>query len=675
LRRTLLLVTAGLILLATSGCPLGPRTPRPNLLLITIDTLRADHLGTQGSELKATPRLDRLAREGRQFTRAYSATPITLPSHASILTGLNPPEHGVRHNGVYKLPAQIDTLAERLHAAGYQTAAVVGAYVLEAATGLDQGFDLYDAEMPKHSSGPTGYDERKASQVTQRASHVLSQMEEPFFLWVHYYDPHAEYAAPEPFAGRYPDHPYAGEVAYTDSEVGKLLDQLSESDLANTLVIATADHGESLGEHGEATHSYTLYDSAIAVPLIFRGPGVPVGTRVDALVSNVAITPTALSLLGLTAETAPAALDLSVHWGPTTAPAGRGVYSETLATKIDYGWAELYALRRGDWLYVDAPRPELYDRREDPKQLNNLLKDSEPFQDPVRELQAALSGMRSREGPKETRRLDPESLQRLQRLGYALPAEPVADRGDLDFAEKTLLELIEVMPESGKANRLLTRIRMHQGRWDRARHHAELAVRSMPGSAYEWEVLAVVRESQGDVEGAVEAYGRAGAINPDFSARTRVGLMWGAVRKGRIEDAAAHAARAQELTSEAAALERIGSIWEGTGEVDRALAAYRGALALDPDSKRGHMAEAIRLAIEGAPGDRVSPHLQAAGTVSEEPAYGNLLAFVYLRQGKLDSAETLLRAILRHHPTNAPARKNLTQLLLQQGRSVEAGLR
>ena len=270
----LLLAAGGL---AAPGCnrvdlatALDPE--RPSLLLVSIDTLRADHVGVYGAVDARTPVIDRLAAEGTRFTTAIASAPLTLPSHASILTGLYPPHHGVRYNGISRLLPSFDTLTERLRDAGYATGAVVGSAVLAGKYGLDQGFDHYDDDT--RSRGDPA--ERPASEVTDGALAWLEHAERPFFLWVHYYDPHERYAPPAPFADRFAGRPYDGEVAYVDAELGRLFDSLAaRGELDEALIVVTSDHGESLGEHAELTHSYSLYDAVLAVPLVFRGPGVP----------------------------------------------------------------------------------------------------------------------------------------------------------------------------------------------------------------------------------------------------------------------------------------------------------------------------------------------------------------------------------------------------------------
>ncbi|MCG8588199.1 MAG: sulfatase, partial [Proteobacteria bacterium] len=242
------------------GCNrIAPHSPKPNVLFVTIDTLRADHVGVYGADFAATPALDALAARGARFERAFAVTPLTLPSHATLFTGQLPPRHGVRHNGLFQLPEASETLAERFRAAGYRTGAVVGAVVLQAEYGLAQGFQHYDDDAESRYAAAGAYLERSAGEVTERSLQWLEAADGPFFLWVHYYDPHANYAPPAAYGERFPDRPYDGEIAYVDDQLARLLDRLeARGQLSRTVVSVTSDHGESLGEHGEPNHGYGL---------------------------------------------------------------------------------------------------------------------------------------------------------------------------------------------------------------------------------------------------------------------------------------------------------------------------------------------------------------------------------------------------------------------------------
>lgn len=354
---------------------------RKNLVLITIDTLRADRLGVYGSNV-STPAIDSLASEGILYENAFCQVPITLPSHATILTGMYPFKHGIRHNGRFRLKSEATTIAEVLKGEGYHTSAFIGAYVLDSKYGLDQGFDLYDDEMSGELyPGLRVFVNRRAEIVTQKAVDWLSRVKEPFFIWVHYFDPHKPYDPPSPFREIY-DDPYDGEVAYVDVQVGKLLSAVREDHLERrTLIVLTSDHGESLGEHGELTHSIFLYSATTRVPLIMTLPGIIAsGVRDTTMVQLIDLMPTVLSALEINISPAFKGRNLLDSSETPAGPLGGYAYSETWAPRLQYGWSEIRSIRNERYLYVRAPRPELYDLTDDPEENRNIYSEMSDFQ-------------------------------------------------------------------------------------------------------------------------------------------------------------------------------------------------------------------------------------------------------------------------------------------------------
>ncbi|MGH7150835.1 MAG: sulfatase, partial [Planctomycetota bacterium] len=357
-----------------------PGTARgANLLLVTVDTLRADRLGFSGHPRARTPVLDDLAGRGVRFETALASAPVTLPSHATILTGLDPPHHGVRDNGLFALGGDQVTLAEILAGAGYETAAVVAAFVLDARYGLAQGFATYDDRMVPLEGASAAIAQRPANQVTDAALAWLDRRTDtgPFFLWVHYFDPHMPYEPPPPFGGATPEDRYDGEIAFVDAELGRLLRGLDGRGLGErTLLVFTSDHGEGLGEHGERTHSLLLYDSTMLVPLLFVPPGERGRGRVfdDRAAGGIDVLPTALDLLGLPV---PGGLDGESLARPPRDP-DRPLYLETFAPLHTCGWSPLHALRRLRDKFIEAPVPEYYDLRSDPWESRNLFPQAPP---------------------------------------------------------------------------------------------------------------------------------------------------------------------------------------------------------------------------------------------------------------------------------------------------------
>jgi len=420
-----LLVLAGCNRSGT-GQPADAATVPPlrpvNLVVVTIDTLRADRLHCYGNTDIETPTLDALAQRGVLFENAVAQTPLTPPSHASIFTGTNPNVHHVRNTGGFALQASPVPLAKILQTQGWDTAAFIGASVLKKAFGFNQGFDLYDDQMPKaeKSLEETEYPERRASVVVDHALGWLNaQSGKPFFVWLHLYDPHEPYAPPAPFNEKYKKNLYDGEIAYADQQLGRFLDAVSKKPPAgNTIVVVLADHGESLGEHGEFNHGIFLYDATLRIPFLIAGPGVPAGVRVQQQARTIDVLPTVLGLMGGKA--------VAPVQGVSLLPAfsGKSVlttysYEETLYPKMNMGWSELRGIRTAQWKYVRAPRPELYDLAQDPGEKVNVL-DSHPKE--FRELEALLQELtQTGAGGVEkvaSTQVDSHTMGQLKSLGY-----------------------------------------------------------------------------------------------------------------------------------------------------------------------------------------------------------------------------------------------------------------
>ncbi len=465
-----------IVLLVAAGCrdasrPVDRASSRlsgpPCIVLVSIDTLRADHVGAYGSQAGATPSLDALAREGIAFLEAMTPVPVTLPAHVSMLTGLLPHRHGVRDNGLYRLPADVPVLAAALVAAGYDTGAVVAAAVLDRQYGLDRGFRRYDDRVGGGSTS-LAIAERPAVAVTDAALAVAADMKAPYLLFVHYYDPHASYRAPSPWSERFAKQPYDGEIAYVDDELGRLRRELFARGLPkDSVFVVTSDHGEGLGEHGEATHGPFLYQSTLHVPLIVSAPGRwPAGRKVKGLVSNVDVTPTLLALAG---QPVPAALD-----GRDLGPRARGesadprlLLLETEFALNSYGWAPLVGLTDGTLKWIGAPEEELYDLVADPGEVSNLAIRR-------REDSRRLAGSWTKTVTEDRRALpiegadaeNAERLARLQSLGYVAGSRAAAREG-LPDPKKVIGSLENV----NEARRLIGERRFDEaiGRLDRAR--------------------------------------------------------------------------------------------------------------------------------------------------------------------------------------------------------------
>jgi arylsulfatase A-like enzyme/Tfp pilus assembly protein PilF len=393
-----------------------------NLVVVTIDTLRADRLHCYGNQEIETPALDALAQRGALFEDAVAQTPLTPPSHASIFTGTNPNVHHVRNTGGFVLQASPAPLATILQSQGWDTAAFVGATVLKKAFGFNRGFDVYDDQMPKpeKSLEEIEYPERRASVVVDHAMGWLnSQSGKPFFVWLHLYDPHEPYNPPAPFRDKYKKNLYDGEVAYTDQQLGRFLDAVAKkSPAGNTLIVVLADHGEGLGEHGEFNHGIFLYDATLRIPFMIAGPGVPAGVRVRQQARTIDVLPTVLELMGSKAPSGVQGVSLIPAFSGKSVATDYS-YEETLYPKMNMGWSEMRGVRSSKWKYIRAPRPELYDLAQDPGEKVNVI-DSHPKE--FRELDAQLKAL-SPTGANGVEKVassqvDSQTMAQLKSLGY-----------------------------------------------------------------------------------------------------------------------------------------------------------------------------------------------------------------------------------------------------------------
>lgn len=506
-----------LSLALAAGCDDGAaRTPR-SVLLVTLDTTRADVLAGDAESRALAPRIAALAEGGVRFPRAYSVAPLTLPAHASLLTGLLPPRHGLRDNGLAALPQSATTLAELLRARGFDTAAFVSSVVLARAFGLDQGFERYD--QPELAAREVGHaqSERPARATAAAAAAWLAARddERPFFLWTHFYDAHVPYLpAPEHLARAHGDA-YRGEVAALDDALGALLDALARAGLADeTLVVLTADHGESLGEHGEPTHGALCYEAALRVPLVFRFPGAPPAPGPVRLASLVDLTPTVLALLG---APVPAGLDGLALFDPG-APRERGVYFESYAGFLNYGWSPLAGWLDGRGKYLHSSEPEFYLSVTDPAEVNDLARERP---DACARARTELADLLARPALLAEPRAENDELTRaLSALGYG--------RGG-DTAElPSPLAPSELPSPKARSHELATLLRAHAlfeaERFAECRPLLEPLVRENPRHLLALDLLALCRMHAREFEAAEATLRQRLALGEAADARLNLGL-------------------------------------------------------------------------------------------------------------------------------------------------------
>lgn len=434
-RRNLIRAALGGVIvggLAIFGGACSSREPA-NVVLITLDTTRADRLGCYGCAIAQTPALDAFAREAVVFENAVTAVPLTLPSHTSIMTGCNPPEHGVRNNASFKLGPEGETLAERFAAAGYQCAAFVSSPILARTFGLDQGFATYDDAM----SGP----ERSSAETTQRAVSWLSSARPPFFLWVHYFDPHTPWDPPEPFASQTRGQPYDAEISAMDASVGELLAALKRDGYYDRVhIMIVGDHGEGLGDHHEIEHGILLYEETLRVPLIWRLPGGRAVRRVTGLAGTIDVAPTLLDMLSLEPLSSAEGISLRSAAAKGEVPQRDGLYAETLYPYYSYGWSPLYAWRAPQSKYVKAPQAELYDLARDPGERENIVTQRAATAETLRgQLAAYRSEHGWQEGAPAEGDVDPRVAEQLTSLGYIMSGRKQSAPSDSLPDPKTLI--------------------------------------------------------------------------------------------------------------------------------------------------------------------------------------------------------------------------------------------
>jgi arylsulfatase A-like enzyme/Tfp pilus assembly protein PilF len=533
-----------------SQSPVGP-----NVLLVTIDTLRADRIGAYGYSRARTPTLDALASRGVRFADATAHAPLTYPSHVSIFTGRYPGAFGVRLNGMDPLPTATVTLAERLKAAGYRTGAIVGSVVLDQSYGLAQGFDDYDdaiAAPPKATMAMAEL-QRSAEEITALASRWIQPQRTPWFLWVHYYDPHLPYEAPAAFAAAAPGRPYDAEVAYVDVELGKLLKSIDRS---RTAVIVTSDHGEALGEHGEPDHGFFLYDATLRVPLIVAAPGLKPRV-VSEQVRLIDITPTVAALAGLPAEgsTEDGGESLRRLMDGETRGEVPVSLAESWYPRLHFGWSELRSARVGEWKYIAAPKPELYDLRTDPTEAKNVAADRAQVAGRLAgDLQKTTSRFTQRD-PAKSSQPDAATVRRLQALGYVGTFAPVTSgkggddpkdrivdyrryrdlfnralgllgRGDGAAAATALRQLVKLNVRAFEAHLYLGNAYLLTGKYDAALAEYDVASQLNPGLASPHFEAAKAFSAQGDTAAAAARARRGLEIEPDsFYGRFTLGVV------------------------------------------------------------------------------------------------------------------------------------------------------
>ncbi len=671
-----------------------------NVLLVSIDTLRADRVGCYGYDAAETPTLDRLARQGVRCSNAITPTPLTLPGHASLLTGLNPFRHGARDNAVYSLSPTVRTLAEVLKGQGYRTGAVLSAFVLDRRFGLARGFDDYDDDLTSDGQSQAfGHRERPAEAASDRALAWLERHgKERFFLWAHYFDPHFPYAPPEPFKSKHAGRPYDGEIAYADAQVGRLIEAIDRMKLRDrTLIVVVSDHGEAFGEHGEITHGLLIYDTTLRVPVIFNVPScMSEAMTLPRQVGLIDVMPTVLDMLG---QEPPKGTDgVSLLSPPAEQP--RSLYVETLHPRVMHHWSALVGVRREDAKFIMAPRPEIYDLQGDPNEMRNLYGERSEL------ARALFSRLRELAGGdpqaltvvSQNLPLDEESRQRLAGLGYVvassapasaavLPdpkdmmdawasiqrAESLANAGRYTDVLAILEPFVHHHPDDPRAVGMLADAYINLGRYPAAAEQFKRQAALIPRRAEALSGFGLARFHEGRVEEAEQAFVAALKEDPQTPAALfGQGLI--ASRKGRDAEALAlfeKCAEAGRGSQTGPAYHNIGVLRERMGKAVEARKAYEQALALDPYHVQAALALSRMLQAEHK-NDEAIAVLRRSTSRRNIPELKLELARLLSVEGRSEEAIEQIRGVLTVHPKDSVAHMEMGLALRRMNRNAEA---
>ena len=638
------------------------RDPGLSVLLVSIDTLRADALGCYGRAGAETPLIDRLAAQGVRFERAHAQNVVTLPSHANILCGRYPVDHGIRDNAGFRLPAEAETLATLLRRAGYRTGAFVSAFPLDSRFGLDRGFDVYDDRIGD-PEGRTAFvmQERPGARTMEAAREWLAQqVGHKTFLWLHLYEPHFPYAPPEPYASRFGSAPYHGEVAYTDKLLEPLLEPILRGQGPPTLVIFTADHGEGLGEHGEATHGIFAYETTLRVPLILHAPGLLEPRTVREGVRHVDLLPTVMDALGLPVpEALPGRSLLGLANGQGfESPSS---YFEAMSSALNRGWAPLSGVASGRYKLIDLPIPELYDLEADPREEKNLVA-TEPHR--LLELRAQLDRLRQADRGLGRQAESAETRERLRALGYVSGSVGLkAHYTDADDP-KRLIALDAALQDV---------VGLYQaGDLDAAIVKARAVLAQRPSMTLAWQHLGFLLHEAGDLDGAVEGLKRSVAANPeDVDGVALLGAY--------LNDAGRYRETVKVLElftrrdpPDLDVLQAYGAALAQVGRSTDAIATFERGSRIDPSNPmsranlgtvylmRGELARARALMEEAL---RLEPGVSRAW---------NGLGVIAAREGRMDEAISHWKRAVEANPREWDTVFNLGLVLRQRGREAEA---
>jgi len=639
-----------------------------NILLISIDTCRADHLSCYGYPRRTTPNIDQLAQEGILFTNVYTLAPFTLPAHSSMLTGTVPPYHGIRDNGSNKLGQSNVTLAEILKGKGFYTGAIVSTFILDSKFGLHQGFDYYNDRFEKPGN-TLDINERTGEEANRLAFEWLDRHKrERFFLFLHYYEPHYNYTPPEPFASSFQDNLYAGEIAYTDYCIGQVIEKLKEMGLyESTLIIVTSDHGEMRGEHGERSHGYFIYQSVLKVPLIFKLPGNQKGKKIDDSVSIIDIVPTLYAVLGIKGPDHVQGQDLSGYFEEKhSSIQDRPLYCESM-TPTRYGANSLMGVIADGWKYIQTTRPELYDLVEDPGETNNLAK-QQPYRARILNghLRQILEESVRKDSSDSKAELDEEDRKRLESLGY-LANTSVSENFKFDQSKDDPKDLIRFHELLGAAHWFV-----FTKQYTYAKAKCEEMLKERPQFFTTYYYLATIAVAQDNFAGAVSYLTEVVCLKPD-EAMAHSGLGSALAKLNKTEKAIKHFSEALRINPEfAEAHNNLGSVLVNRGRVSEAIKHYSEALRVNPEFADAHNNLANILDEQGRTDEAIEHYSRALEINPEYAEAHNNLGSVLVNRGRIPEATKHFSEAIRINPGYAEAHNNLGFVLTSQGKIPEA---
>jgi arylsulfatase A-like enzyme/Tfp pilus assembly protein PilF len=641
----LLLLIAGLL---AAPAALAAPNAAPNVVFITIDTLRADHLGCYGYKQIRTPNIDSLAADGMRFARAYTPVPATLPSHSVIFTGTYPLLSGMHDFSGNKLSPDQPTLASVLKEHGYVTGAVIAAAVLDSRFGLNHGFDFYYDHFDFNRMQEENLDEmeRPGNVVTDQVLDWLGQNhQKKFFLWMHLYDPHYPYSPPPPFADEYKDHPYDGEIAFADAQVGRLIGFLKEKGLyQNTIIVLSGDHGESLGEHGEKTHGFFIYNATLHVPVIIHMPGASPKTLVE-LISLADLMPTVLQALKVEVPAQVQGRNLLPLIAPGKEQEMPSLYAETFLPRLHFNWSELRAVETENYHFIDAPKPELYDLKKDPGETQNLYSQKKAVSDEMRaKLTALIRDYSAGQELAEKTGLDPALMERLKSLGYAGfsggGTPTITDRSLPD--PKDRIEMYEMISDAIAHSQ--------HGQYAESVEKLDAALKTEPTSVPVHYLQGLNYYRLGQFTKSVDEFQFVLKASPDYAlAAFHLGLAYG--RTGRVDDAIATFKRTLELDStNFSAAYDLGMMYLQKKMTAEAAAAFRQSVTIADAYAPGHRALGELLLAEGQVDDAITELRRSAELMPSDPITHAALARALAAKGLTAESQEELRKAQETRP-------------------------